>query len=87
MPSPSNALASLEPDDCIVRENAPPGASNEPSLSWRCGFPPCRKLRVHEGGSRFFSGQLEWCSTCECAVVVDSRRQETIIAAIDQHLL
>jgi hypothetical protein len=79
MSNSSNALASTETTDRVV------DSSNEPSLSWRCGFPPCTKLRVYEGGSRF--GPLERCSICDSSVAVDSRHQEAIIAAIDQHLL
>ena len=87
MSSSSDTLASLEPDDDVVREIDLSEPETQPSLSWWCRFAPCTKLRVHEGGSRFCLGQLECCSTCGSSVVVDSKHLQAIIAVVSQHLL
>jgi hypothetical protein len=61
-------------------------ANPEPSLSLKCPFPPCKRLRVWAGRRPDITGRCAWCATCDNFCIVDPTDQSAILALIDRNL-
>ena len=77
-------VTSIEPD--VGKSDLSPTREDH-SLSWRCAFGSCLKLRIYEGGRPDIAKHCDWCAICQSLVVTDRDDQESIAKLIDQNLL